>query len=71
MINHNQQKQYVWIRESGTLTLIDDPVELWKDSRFNKETDRIHRLGEEVEIKVSVEVKNKTTRRDYDWAQKE
>lgn len=66
-----QQKLYVWIRESGEVSLIDDPIEIWKDQKFNEQTDRIHQLGDEVEIQVNVSVKNKTVHRGHDFNQKE
>jgi hypothetical protein len=58
MIKQETQR-YVWIRANGDATIVNDPVELWQDPCFSKTEDRIYRLGEEVEVKVSVEVKNK------------
>jgi hypothetical protein len=60
--------RYVWVHysnqtqnETYTVHLIDDPVEAWNGSSFDRERDRIYRLGEELEVKVSVEVKNKNS----------
>jgi hypothetical protein len=50
---------YVWIRSDGTVSIIDDPVEIYQSPDFDKAGDYIHRLGEEVEVKISVAVKNK------------
>jgi hypothetical protein len=51
--------RYVWIRANGDATIISDPVKLWQDPCFNRVEDRIYTLGNEVEVKVTVEVKNK------------
>ena len=60
--------RYVWVHysnqaqnETYTVHLIDDPVEAWNGSSFDRERDRIYRLGEEVEVKISVEIKNKNS----------
>ena len=58
MINKEEQ-HYVWIRSDGDVRIIDDPVEIYQNPDFDKAGDHIHRLGEEVEIKVTVQVKNK------------
>ena len=50
---------YVWIRSDGKVSIINDPVEIYQRLDFDKAGDRIHRLGEEVEIRVTVAVKNK------------
>jgi len=50
---------YVWIRSDGKVSIIDDPVEVYQSSDFDKAGDHIHRLGEEVEVRVTVEVKKK------------
>jgi hypothetical protein len=50
---------YVWIRSDGDVRIINDPVEIYQRIDFDKAGDRIHRLGEEVEIRVTVAVKNK------------
>ena len=56
-----EPKRYVWIRADGEAKIIDtDIVELWQGPYFDKEKDRIYELGNEVEIKVTVAVKNKT-----------
>jgi hypothetical protein len=53
-------ERYVWIRADGEAKIIDtDIVELWQGPYFDREKDRIYRLGEEVEIRVTVAVKNK------------
>ena len=59
-MNKKEPERYVWIRANGDATIIDtDIVELWQSPCFDKQKDRIYRLGEEVEIRVTVEVKNK------------
>ena len=53
-------ERYVWIRADGEAKIVDsDIVELWQGPYFDREKDRIYRLGEEVEIRVTVAVKNK------------
>ena len=54
-----ETQRYVWIRANGDATIISDPVKLWQDPCFNRAEDRIYTLGNEVEVKVTVEVKNK------------
>ena len=54
-----EEQQYVWIRSDGTVSIIDDPVEIYQSPDFDKAGDHIHRLGEEVEVRVTVAVKNK------------
>lgn len=56
--------RYVLIRDDGESKIIDtenDLLELWQGPYFNPEKDRIYRLGEEIEIRVTVEVKKKNT----------
>ena len=65
MTMKTEPKRYVWIRGNGDATIIDtDIVELWHDPCFSKKEDRIYELGPEVEIKVTVAVKNKTVYRE-------
>jgi len=60
----------VWIRANGDATIIDtDIVELWQSPIFDREKDRIYELGNEVEIKVTVEVKKKTVYRERSYAE--
>ena len=67
MIN-NEPKRYVWIRADGEAKIVDtDIVELWQGPYFDKDTDRIYELGAEVEIKVTVAVKNKTVYRERSY----
>lgn len=55
-----EPERYVWVRADGEAKIVDtDIVELWQGPYFDREKDRIYRLGEEVEIKVTVQVKNK------------
>jgi RPA family protein len=64
MIN-KEHKRYVWLRADGEAKIVDtDIVELWQGPYFDREKDRIYELGAEVEIKVTVEVKNKTVYRE-------
>jgi hypothetical protein len=64
-------KRYVWIRANGEANIIDtDIVELWNGPIFDREKDRIYELGAEVEIKVTVTVKNKNpTYRERSYAE--
>ena len=65
MTMKTEPKRYVWIRGNGDATIIDtDIVELWQDPCFSKKEDRIYELGPEVEVKVTVTVKNKTVYRE-------
>ena len=65
-----ENKRYVWIRANGDATIIDtDIVELWQSPSFDREKDRIYELGAEVEIKVTVAVKNKTVYREGSYAE--
>jgi len=60
-----EPERYVWIRADGEAKIIDtDIVGLWQSPSFDNKKDRIYLLGEEVEIKVTVEVKNKTVYRE-------
>lgn len=54
-----EHELYVWIRSDGKVSIIDDPVEVYQRSDFDKAGDHIHLLGEEVEVRVTVEVKKK------------
>ena len=55
-----EPQRYVWIRDDGEAKIIDtDIVELWQGPYFDRDKDRIYELGAEVEVKVTVEVKNK------------
>lgn len=63
-------KRYVWIRADGEAKIVDtDIVELWQGPYFDKEKDRIYELGAEVEIKVTVSVKNKPVYRESSYAE--
>lgn len=60
-----EHKRYVWIRADGEAKIVDtDIVELWQGPYFDKDKDRIYELGTEVEIKVTVAVKNKPVYRE-------
>ena len=53
------QKRYLWIRPNSTeapMSLIDDPVELYRGGRFDESTDKLYELGPEVKLTVSVNV---------------
>jgi hypothetical protein len=55
-----EEQQYVWIRTvPHRVKIILDPVELYQGPYFDRDKDRIYRLGEEIEVKIIVEVKNK------------
>ena len=61
MIN-KEPKRYLWVRKDWAMSIIEDPVALLDPtqySNFDKENDHIYEIGPEVEVKVSVEVKNK------------
>ncbi len=59
-----KEQQYVWILADGEAKIITDPVEIYQGPYFDRDKDRIYRLGEEVEVKVTVAVKNKTVYRE-------
>lgn len=63
MITTNEQIKYVWVRSNGSIGLIDDPVKVYHYDEFDKEGDKIYQLGSEVEVRVTVAVKNKTVYR--------
>ena len=70
MTMKTEPKRYVWIRPDGEAKIIDtDIVELWQGPYFDQEKDRIYELGAEVEIKVTVSVKNKTVYRERSYAE--
>ena len=70
MTMKTEPKRYVWIRADGEAKIIDtDIVELWQSPYFDKDTDRIYELGAEVEIKVTVAVKNKPVYRERSYAE--
>lgn len=51
------QKRYLWIRPNSVespMVLIDDPVELYRGSKFDESTDKLYELGPEVKLTVSV-----------------
>lgn len=54
-----KESRYVWVRETGVAEIIVDPVAIWNSQHFDKTNDRIYQLGDEIEVKVSVEVKKK------------
>lgn len=65
MITPKENKRYVWIRADGEAKIVDtDIVELWQSPSFDREKDRIYELGAEVEIRVTVALKNKTVYRE-------
>ena len=75
MFKPKEEKRYVWIRANfNDATIISDPVALWQDPNFDREKDRIHELGAEVEVMVTVNVKHKPVYRsqaDQDFFQKQ
>jgi hypothetical protein len=74
MITPKEKKSYVWVRKDWTISIIEDPAALLDStqySNFDPENDRIYELGAEVEIKVTVAVKNKSVTRFYDPVNKE
>jgi len=61
-----EPKRYLWVRKDWTMSIIEDPAALLDPtqySNFDAENDTIYEIGPEVEVKVSVEVKNKTVYR--------
>ena len=70
MTMKTEPKRYVWIRADGEAKIVDtDIVELWQGPYFDREKDRIYELGAEVEIKITVNVKNKTVYRGTSYAE--
>jgi len=61
MIN-KEPKRYLWVRKDWTMSIIEDPTALLDPtqySNFDAENDTIYEIGPEVEVNVTVEVKNK------------
>ena len=59
-----EKQRYLWIRHgSDDMIIIDDPVELFRGSKFDEDNDKLYEIGREVELKVSVQVKGKTVYR--------
>ena len=60
-----EKQRYLWIRHgSDDMIIIDDPVELFRGSKFDEDNDKLYEIGREVELKVSVQVKGKTVYRE-------
>ena len=60
-----EKQRYLWIRHgSDDMIIIDDPVELFRGSKFDEVNDKLYEIGREVELKVSVQVKGKTVYRE-------
>jgi len=56
------EKRYLWVRKDWSMSIIEDPTALLDPtqySNFDAENDTIYEIGAEVEVKVTVEVKNK------------
>lgn len=56
-INPNKT-QYLWIRPNSVespMTIIDDPVELFRGNQFDESVDKLYQIGNEVKMKVIVE----------------
>lgn len=50
--------RYLWIRPNSAeapMTIIDDPVELFRGPQFDESVDKLYKIGPEVKLKVSVE----------------
>lgn len=60
-----EKQRYLWIRHgSDDMFIIDDPVELFRGSKFDEDNDKLYEIGREVELKVSVQIKGKTVYRE-------
>lgn len=71
-IINKEPKRYLWVRKDWTMSIIEDPAALLDPtqySNFDAENDRIFEIGPEVEVKVTVEVKNKTVYRERSYAE--
>lgn len=64
MIRQTTEQRYVWILADGEAKIITDPVAVYQGPYFDREKDRIYVLGNEVEVKITVEVKNKPVYRE-------
>ena len=72
MTMKTEPKRYVWVRKDWTMSIIEDPKALLDPTQyanFDAENDRIYELGAEVEIKVTVNVKNKPVYRGTSYAE--
>lgn len=53
------QRRYLWIRPNSAespMSLIDDPVELFRGSQFDEAMDKLYELGPEVKLEVNIKV---------------
>ena len=41
--------------DTEVLSIIDDPIKLFKTGQFNDTFDKIYQIGQEVKIKISIE----------------
>lgn len=51
------EKRYLWIRPNSVespMLIIDDPVELWRGSKFDEKTDKLFEIGPEVKLEVNI-----------------
>lgn len=39
----------------GSMTIIEDPITMFKSGEFNEETDVLYQIGNQVKLKISIE----------------
>ena len=52
-----QKPRYVCIKASGEAIAVDDAIDFWNSPDFDSAADSIYRLGDEIEISVSINAK--------------
>lgn len=57
-------KKFLWVREDQ-LTLIDDPITVFKRLDYDSDIDKFYSVGAEIKVKVSIE--HTTGTRDARW----
>jgi hypothetical protein len=56
MIN---KPKYLWVRPNSVespLSIVDDPIALFRGAQFDETTDKLYQIGQEVTLKVSIDV---------------
>ena len=39
----------------GSMTIVEDPITMFKSGEFNEETDVLYQIGNQVKLKISIE----------------
>jgi hypothetical protein len=56
MIN---KPKYLWVRPNSVespLSIVNDPIALFRGAQFDETTDKLYQIGQEVQLKVSIDV---------------